>query len=324
MPLPLKLVVFEIVSIVEESLSVLSLGASMAGLLPHSVALARGATAPAHVISHTEMVCVALLRCLELTVACITQQEPWPSSAAPSSDAVYPTHSQVSFSELLSILEPVQSFNPGPQEPSPHIPFKDILSQTQSENAPLHSEEGGGDGSDPAETKDPALASWVSIVQRALTASSCLVTDSCPGVRNQAILTAVHSAALLFRIDAGMSSRILSLFFTARSNLIDFDPRAEKGRPALVQLWTPLSRRLVDSDAFARASALAALKAASKVDAPFFTRKVMEHVWPLLNSRAFGGDAGAFQAIISPLTFIGSYDACRGTCWPSGYCPIFP
>jgi hypothetical protein len=60
-----------------------------------------------------------------------------------------------------------------------------------------------------------------------------------------------------------------------------------------VQLWPPLSRRLVDTDAFSRASALAALKAASKVDAPFFTKKVMDQVWPLLSARAYGGDAGA-------------------------------
>ena len=72
-----------------------------------------------------------------------------------------------------------------------------------------------------------------------------------------------------------------------RSNL-----HSDKGRPALVQLWPPLSRRLVDSDAFARASALAALKAASRVDAPFFTKKVMEQVWPVLSARACGGDAG--------------------------------
>ncbi len=64
-----------------------------------------------------------------------------------------------------------------------------------------------------------------------------------------------------------------------------------------MQLWTPLSRRLVDSDAFARASAMAALKVASSVDAPFFTRKVMDHVWPLINARAFGGDSGALRAI---------------------------
>ncbi len=66
-----------------------------------------------------------------------------------------------------------------------------------------------------------------------------------------------------------------------------------------MQLWPPLSRRLLDSDPFARASALAALKAASKVDAPFFTKKVMDQVWPLLNARAHGGDAGALHAIFA-------------------------
>ena len=59
-------------------------------------------------------------------------------------------------------------------------------------------------GDDPADSRDPALASWISIVQRALAVSSCLVTDACPGVRNQAIATAVHNAALLFRIDSGV------------------------------------------------------------------------------------------------------------------------
>jgi hypothetical protein len=289
-PLPLKLVVFEIVSIVEESLSVLSLSVSMVDLLPHTMIQARHASSSAPTISHTEMVCVALLRCLELTVACINQREPWPSCVSPLDAAKTPTHPQVSFSELLSILEPHRSRVASPPEPSPQAPFKDILLQSQSEDAPAPSEDDVS-GSDPADKKDPALAAWVSMVQRALTASSCLVTDSCPGVRNQAILTAVHSAALLFRIDEGAHHK----FYSVYSNLIDCDSPAEKGRPALVQLWTPLSRRLVDSDAFARASALAALKAACKVDAPFFTRKVMDHVWPLLSARAFGGDAGTFH-----------------------------
>ena len=66
-----------------------------------------------------------------------------------------------------------------------------------------------------------------------------------------------------------------------------------------MQLWPPLSRRLVDSDPFARASALAALKAACRVDAPFFTSKVMDQVWPQLNTRAYSGDAGALHALRS-------------------------
>jgi hypothetical protein len=81
--------------------------------------------------------------------------------------------------------------------------------------------------------------------------------------------------------------------------LCPIDMHSDKGRPALVQLWPPLSRRLLDSDPFARASALAALKAASKVDAPFFTKKVMDQVWPLLNARAHGGDAGALLAVFA-------------------------
>ena len=86
-----------------------------------------------------------------------------------------------------------------------------------------------------------------------------------------------------------LQRKFAAFFITplCRSNLY-----SDKGRPALVQLWPPLSRRLVDSDAFARASALAALKAASRVDAPFFTKKVMEQVWPVLSARACGGDAG--------------------------------
>lgn len=292
-PLSLKLVVFEIVSIVEESLSVLSLSVSMVDLLPHTMIQARGTSSPAPTLSHTEMVCIALLRCLELTVACINQREPWPSSVSLSNTAVHPTQPQVTYSELLSILQPDQNCNTSPKEPSPQTAFKDILSQSQSEDAPITSEDDVS-GSDPADAKDPALASWVSIVQRALAASSCLVTDSCPGVRNQAILTAVNSAALLFRIDAGMYHEC----FIFRFNLIDCNSHSEKGRPALVQLWSPLSHRLVDSDAFARASALAALKAASKVDPSFFSRKLMDHVWPLLNARAFGGDAGALLPAI--------------------------
>jgi hypothetical protein len=54
---------------------------------------------------------------------------------------------------------------------------------------------------------------------------------------------------------------------------------------------------LLDSDPFSRASALAALKAASNVDAPFFSTKVMEQVWPLLNARAYGGDAGDVHVV---------------------------
>jgi len=206
LPLPIKLVVFEIVSIVEESLGVLALSASMSDLLPQTLTLARGAGAPASVVSHTEMVCVALLRCLELTVACINQREPWPSpAAAPGSFAVLQPQPRVSLSELLSILEPEQCSSSSPIEPSPRVPFKDILSQTQPDDAPPLSHDGSGSGSgdDPTDAKDPALASWVAIVQRALVASSCLVTDACPSVRNQAISTAVHNAALLFRIDAG-------------------------------------------------------------------------------------------------------------------------
>jgi hypothetical protein len=293
-------VVFEIVSIVEESLSVLALSASMSDLLPHALTRARGVPAPAPAashtemshteMSHTEMVCVALLRCLELTVACINQREPWPSSTSAPSMAATPAQSLVSLAELLSILEPDRCRSSSPIQPSPRIPFKDILSQSQPEDAPTPSEVNIQDD-DAADAKDPALASWVSIVQRALAASSCLVTDACPGVRNQAISTAVHNAALLFRIDSGVFAAQVCCFFITplcRSNL-----HSDKGRPALVQLWPPLSRRLVDADAFARASALAALKAASRVDAPFFTKKVMEQVWPVLSARACGGDAGA-------------------------------
>ena len=204
-PLPIKLVVFEIVSIVEESLGVLSLSASMSDLLPQALTRARGAAAPAPLVSHTEMVCVALLRCLELTVACINQREPWPSPAAASSSfAAQQPQPRVSLTELLSILEPEQCCNSSPIEPSPRVPFKDILSSQPDDAPPLSLDgSGSGEGDDPTEVKDPALASWVSIVQRALAASSCLVTDACPSVRNQAISTAVHNAALLFRIDAG-------------------------------------------------------------------------------------------------------------------------
>jgi len=76
-----------------------------------------------------------------------------------------------------------------------------------------------------------------------------------------------------------------------------------------VQLWPPLCRRLVDTDAFSRASALAALKAASKVDAPFFTRKVMDQVWPLLSARAYGGDAGACACRGSSHLFLRAFTA---------------
>jgi len=76
-----------------------------------------------------------------------------------------------------------------------------------------------------------------------------------------------------------------------------------------VQLWPPLCRRLVDTDAFSRASALAALKAASKVDAPFFTRKVMDQVWPLLSARAYGGDAGACARRGSSHLFLRAFTA---------------
>ena len=217
LPLTIKLVVFEIVSIVEESLSVLALSASMSDLLPHALTRARAipasATATSHKdMSHTEMVCVALLRCLELTVACINQREPWPSSASTPSMAAAPTQSLVSLTELLSILEPERCRSTSPIQPSPRIPFKDILSQSQPEDAPTPSEVNIQDD-DAADAKDPALASWVSIVQRALAASSCLVTDACPGVRNQAISTAVHNAALLFRIDSGVFAAQVCCFF---------------------------------------------------------------------------------------------------------------
>jgi hypothetical protein len=202
MPLPIKLVVFEIVSIVEESLGVLSLCASLSDMLPRALTLARGASELAPAVSPTEMVCVALLRCLELTVACINKREPWPVSSALSSVTMTPTPTSVSLTELLSIMEPEHRRSSSPVEQSPRIPFKDILSQSQSEDAPSLSEN-SIQSEDPADEKDPALASWVSIVQRALAASSCLVTDACPSVRNQAIMTAVHNAALLFRIDEG-------------------------------------------------------------------------------------------------------------------------
>lgn len=217
LPLTIKLVVFEIVSIVEESLSVLALSASMSDLQPHALTRARGVSAPSPAMSHTEMshtemVCVALLRCLELTVACINQREPWPSSASAPRVAATPAQSLVSLAELLSILEPDRRRSSSPIQPAPRIPFKDILSQSQPEDAPNPSEVNIQDD-DQADAKDPALASWVSIVQRALTASSCLVTDACPGVRNQAISTAVHNAALLFRIDSGVFAAQVCCFF---------------------------------------------------------------------------------------------------------------
>jgi hypothetical protein len=103
-PLPVKLVVSEIVTVIEEALGVLSLSASMANPSHDSVTLATGFSKTAAALSHTEMVCVALLRCLELTIACINKREPWTSTRPASDSVVASTPPLVSLSELLSIF----------------------------------------------------------------------------------------------------------------------------------------------------------------------------------------------------------------------------